>query len=188
MILSGVISQAKAAGQPLVASMEAIDNAYKAGKVPASGKVTGRLVRSAFASLSRTPVQMNVDLIPNPFPSPHNLTWYFSQCICPPEVRAFVTMLGRKNIRVWSVGHTVEGWMVLAQVFGEDSGKEAVKTVELESKVASRRLQKHTLSSIEEYKLVPKAGFEDFMHEHAKLILKHQGLGNFVELSLERKA
>lgn len=187
MLLSGVVGLAKKSGEALSSAFEAFDRALTAGKV-GTNKVSDRIVRSAFASLSRTQVQTSLDLIPNPLPRPHNLSWYFGSCTCPAEIRAFATMLGRKHIRVWSVAHTVDGWVILAQVFGAENKDAALKDVELEARVPARRLQRHTVSSIASSKVDAKAA-EEFMHSYAKALLKqHEGVGNFVEIFLERKA
>lgn len=185
MLLSGVVGLAKAAGVT-GGAFETFDKALTAGKVPAVGQVTDRIVRSAYASLERSSTKMSLDSIPNPLPPPHNLSWYFSACTCTPEVRQFATMLGKGNIRVWSVARDLNGWFILAQVFGAESDKDATSMIELETRLPARRLKSHVVASIAPFKLEVK-NVEAFMHDYAKNILKRKGLGTFVELFLERR-
>lgn len=187
VLLSGVVGLAKKSKAPMSAAMEAFDRALTAKKIPA-GRISDRVVRSAFASLSRSQIQTSLDLVPNPLPRPHNLSWYFGSCVCPAEVRAFATMIGRRHIRVWSVAHTVDGWTVLAQVFGGKNDAESVASVELETRVPAKRLQRHSISSVTSKKIEASA-IESFLHDHAKDILsKNDTVGDFVEIFLERKA
>lgn len=185
-LLSGIVCLAKANGVVNDAFV-AFDKALSEGRVPASGRVTDRIVRSAFASLGRSPIKLSIESVPNPLPAPHNLSWYFSSCVCPDEVRQFATMLGRGHIRVWSVARSIEGWFVLAQVFGEDSKESATKSVLLETRVATKRLKNHALAAVAPFDLDPKT-VEGFMHKHAKAMLSKHGVGTFVELFLERRA
>lgn len=167
-------------------SFETFDKALSAGKVPLVGKVTDRLVRSAYAALERSSTQMSVDRIPSPLSPPHDLSWYFSVCTCPSAVRQFATMLGRGNIRVWSVARDLDGWLILAQVFGADNDADAVNTVELSTRLPITRLHTHVLSRIEPYK-VDTDKIESFMSDYAKNAYKKQGVGTFVQLFLERR-
>lgn len=185
-MLSGVVgAAAKHSGSNTV--LVAFDKALVDGKLPATGKVTERVVRSAYASLERSSTKFSIDNIPNPLPPPHNLSWYFSCCTCPPEVRQFATMLGHGNIRVWSVARDLHGWFILAQVFGAESPEEAVGIVELQTRLPVHRLRNHVLDTISPFSMEPQ-NIENFMHEHAKNILKRKGLGTFVEIFLERRS
>lgn len=185
VLLSGVVGLAKANGMT-TGAFDTFDKALTAGKVPTSGKVNDRVVRAAYAALERSSTKTSLDNIPNPLPAPHNLSWYFSSCVCPADVRQFATMLGRGNIRVWSVARDMNGWYILAQVFGAKDGKDAVKTVEIETRLPVHRLKGYTLDTISPFEL-EASNIENFMHDYAKNILKTKGLGTFVEVFLERR-
>lgn len=129
---------------------------------------------------------MRIDHVPNPFPTPHNLAWYFNACACPEDVRVFATMLSKGHFRVWSVAQAADGWKVLAQVFGDDNQSGAKATAEIEAKVPSLRLKNHVLAGIEPFKLTV-SNFSDFMHRYARELLAKQGNGHFVELTLGRR-
>lgn len=185
VLLSGVVGLAKASGVT-ASAFETFDKALTAGKVPVSGKVSDRVVRSAYAALERSSTKMSLDNIPNPLPAPHNLSWYFSSCACPPDIRQFATMLGRGNIRVWSVARDMDGWYILVQVFGTEDSASAVKAVELETRLPVQRLKGYALDTISPFEL-EASNVEKFMHDYAKNILKNKGLGTFVELFIERR-
>lgn len=185
VLLSGVVGISKATSDG-VGVLATFDKALAEGKIPADGKVTERVVRSAYAALERSSTKMSVDSIPNPLPAPHNLSWYFSCCNCPAEVRQFATMMGHGNVRVWSVARDLQGWFILAQVFGADNQADAVSMVELQTRLAVHRLKGYVLDTISPFKMEPK-NIEQFMHDHAKNILKRKGLGTFVEVFLERR-
>lgn len=186
MLLSAVVGAAKTTSDN-AGVLAVFDKALTEGKLPATGKVTERIVRSAYAALERSSTKMSVDSIPNPLPAPHNLSWYFSSCVCPGEVRQFATMLSHGNIRVWSVARDLQGWFILAQVFGAKDDQEAVSMVELQTRLPVHRMKNHVLDTISPFALEVK-NVEDFMHDHAKNILKRKGLGSFVEVFLERRA
>ena len=181
--MSGVVGLAKAAGIT-GGAFETFDKALTLGKT--EGKISTRVVRLAYASLERNATSFALDKIPNPLPAPHNLSWYFSSCVCPGDVRQFATMIGRGNIRVWSVARDLDGWFILAQVFGADSDEEAVNMVELETRLPVHRLKGYVLDTISPFDMDMK-NIESFMHDYAKNILKRKGLGTFVELFLERR-
>lgn len=155
-------------------------------KGKAEGKVTDRLVRATFSAIERVTPNMRIDHVPNPLPSPHNLSWYFGACACPDDVRVFATMLGRGHFRVWSVAQAADGWKVLAQVFGADNPSEAADTAELDANVAKLRLKHHALTTVEPYRLTA-SNVDEFMHEYARELLKKQGSGHFVEYTLARR-
>ena len=187
-LLSGVVALARMSPgrhpEPLRASLGAFDLALSKGK--AEGKVTDRLVRATFSAIERVTPKLRIDDIPNPLPSPHNLSWYFGACACPDDVRVFATMLGKGHFRVWSVAQAMDGWKVLAQVFGADNQGEATKTAEIEAGVPKLRLKHHALTSIDSFKLTA-ANVEEFMHDHARVLLEKQGKGHFVEFTLARR-
>jgi len=168
-------------------SIAAFDKALESGRVPASGKVTDRLVRSTFAAIERGLGEIDVDTVPNPLPKPHNLAWYFNRCTCPTEVRQFAVALHRFHLRVWSVAQTADGWNVLVQVFGApDKTAGAVQAVDLEARMPLKRLQHFALREIHPYKLDAQ-NVELFMHQCAKGLLEQEGLGDFVEVELVRR-
>ena len=187
-LLSGVIALARMSpgrhSASLRESLGAFDLALSKGK--AAGKVTDRLVRATFSAIERVTPNLRIDHVPNPLPSPHNLSWYFGACACPTDVRVFATMLGRGHFRVWSVAQASDGWKVLAQVFGADSQAEAAATAELEAGVAKLRLKHHALSTVVPMKLTA-ANIEEFMHDYARTLLEKQGQGHFVEYTLARR-
>ena len=170
--------------QSLKESIGAFDLALSKGKV--EGKVDSRLVRSTFSAIERVTPQLRIDHIPNPFPSPHNLSWYFSACACPDDVRVFATRLGKGHVRIWSVAQAADGWKILAQVFGSDSQKEAAGTMELEASVPKLSLKHHVLSGSSNFTMAA-TNVDEFMHTHARELLKKMGRGHFVELTLARR-
>lgn len=189
VLLSGVVGLARHApgahSPKLAASLVAFDSVLSAGKV-APGAVSDRLVRAAFSALENVTPQLRTDMVPNPLPAPHNLSWYFCACACPLEIRAFATALRRKHTRVWSVAKAEDGWRVLMQVFGATSKADAEKTASLETQVPAKRLRQHAVGSVKSFNLKPRA-VEDFMHEHARGLLQREGLGDFVEISLQSR-
>lgn len=95
-------------------------------------------------------------------------------------------MIGHGNIRVWSVARDLDGWFILAQVFGAENDEEAVNMVELQTRLPVHRLKGYVLDTISPFDMDTK-NVESFMHDYAKNILKRKGLGTFVELFLERR-
>lgn len=162
----------------------AFDLALSQGK--AVGKITERAVRATFSAIERITPNLSVDNVPNPFPAPHNLSWYFSCCACPDDVRVFATMLSKGNIRVWSVAQDREGWKILAQVFGAESSAEALRFVEQDSSVPSLRLKHHVFAGSSRFNMTAQS-VDAFMHEHARALLEKNGKGHFVEVSLDRR-
>ncbi len=189
MLLSGVLSIARKAAttKSLKASFDMFDKALSTNKVPVEGKITERLVRSAFSALVKANIGLGVRHLPNPFPSPHNLSWYFGACTCPGEVRSFATSIRHRPLRVWSVAQAAEGWRVLVQVVGEDTSLAAEATVGLECKSPALRLRQHALGSIKSFPMKAD-NVEAFMHECARGLLAREGLGHFVEVSLDRRS
>lgn len=171
-------------GQALKESIGACALALDKGKV--EGKVTDRLVRATFAAIERCTPQLRIDNIPNPFPAPHNLSWYFSACACPDDVRVFATRLSKGNNRVWSVAQATDGWKVLVQVFGAESQADAGRMVELEAKTPSLILKHHVMADASNFTFSAQ-NVDEFMHEHARVLLEKQGRGHFVELTLARR-
>jgi len=174
-------------GKSLALSIGAFDKALSSGKLP-DGQVTDRLVRATFSAIEKITPKMRIDSIPNPFPAPHNLSWYFGACSCPDEVRVFATMLGKGHIRVWSVAQDKGGWQVLVQAFGDTVSGNAASTVEIETRVPSKRLKGFVMASVEPFAFKAE-NINLFMHEHARTILaKHQGeTGHFVQVTLARR-
>jgi len=152
----------------------------------AVGRIDSRIVRSTFSAIERLTPQLRIDHIPNPLPSPPNLSWYFGACACPKDVRVFATILRNSPIRIWSVAQAADGWKVLAQVFGASSGAEAVRTMALETKVPSGRLKHHHLDASVSFPL-GVAATDQLMQDQARVLLEQQGRGHFVELTLARR-
>jgi len=186
-LLSGVVGLAKHApgahSPKLAASLVAFDSVLSAGKV-AQGAVSDRLVRAAFSALERVTPQLRTDMVPNPLPPPHNLSWYFCACACPLEVRAFATALRRKHTRVWSVARAENGWLILMQVFGATSKADAEKTAALECQMPAKRLRQYAVGTVKSFGDFKPRAIEEFMHEHARGLLQRESLGDFVEISL----
>jgi len=170
--------------QALKESIGAFALALDSGK--AVGRVTDRVVRSTFSAIERYTPQLRIDHVPNPFPSPHNLSWYFGACACPDDVRVFATMLGKGHVRIWSVAQAADGWKVLAQVFGADSQEDANETIRLEAGVPSGRLKHHYLDAMTTF---PMSALEadGLMATHAGIKMEKHGRGHFVELTLARR-
>jgi hypothetical protein len=188
VLLSGVLDQARLAPhrhpESLKKSIGAFALALESGK--AVGKVDSRTVRSTFSAIERYTPQLRIDHLPNPFPSPHNLSWYFSACACPKDVRVFATALSAGHVRVWSVAQAADGWKVLAQVFGATSAADARDSIGLETPVAAGRLKHHYLASVESFPFSAAAA-DELMMSQAKVLLEQQGRGHFVELTLARR-
>jgi hypothetical protein len=166
--------------QSLNASFEGFDRALSSGKLPGTGKVNDRLVRSAFSALERLNPKVRVADVPNPFHDPFNLNWYFGLCACPDEVRAFATTIGRKSIRVWSVAEHGGAWKVLAQVFGDPAALVPA------ADAAQKRLNKFHVSSVQPTQYRP-ANVNAFAHEFTRgLLQKQDGTGQFIEVHLRR--
>ncbi len=187
VLLSGVVGLGRGiAKKPSVeGSFAAFDKALQSGKLPTSGKVTDRLVRSAYFALERSHPGFNLAQVPNPLPKPHNLTWYFGHADVEDEVRAFATGINRKHIRVWSVTKVQDGYKLLAQVFDAGNSKDAAHSVELESRMPAKRMRHFVISAVESFDL-KTTNAEAFMHEVARGLLERQGLGDFVEVTLAR--
>lgn len=187
VLLSGVVGLARGvAKKPSVnASFQAFDKALQSGRVPTSGQVTDRLVRSAYAALERSNPGFTVDRVPNPLPKPHNLSWYFGHANVEDEVRAFATGINRKFVRVWSVAKVADGFRILAQVFGASGPTDASKMVEIETRMPAKRMRRFAVTGCASFTLTA-ANAESFMHEVARGLLKREGLGDFVEVSLDR--
>lgn len=187
--MSGVVGLARLApgrhNDALSNALGAFDKALSSGKLP-DGQVTERLVRSTFSAVERITPKLSVDSVPNPFPSPHNLSWYFGACACPDDVRVFATMLSKSHLRVWSVAQAKDGWKVLVQVFGDTTQGNAQSTVEIETRVPSKRLKRYTLASIEPFAF-KASNVELFMHDYARYLLRRLDLGTFVEITLGRR-
>lgn len=164
------------------ASFAVFEDALESGRLPAAGKVSDRLVRSAFSALGRSAPELRLQDLPSPFVSPHNLSWYFGTCTCPTEVRLFVTSLGRRHLRVWSVARAEEGWRVLVQVFGAASKAKAVGEVELEMMLPSRRLRNYVASAAGYRESL--RNFDEFLHEKVRFTNLEYGKGTFVEVTL----
>jgi hypothetical protein len=173
-------------GKSLALSLGAFDKALASGKLPV-GHVTDRLVRATFSAIEKITPKMRIDNIPNPFPAPHNLSWYFGSCACPDDVRIFATMLGKGHLRVWSVAQDKGGWQVLVQAFG-DTVSGSASTVEIETRVPSKRLKGYVLAGVENFKF-KAANIDSFMHEHARTLLaRHQDeSSHFVQVTLARR-
>jgi hypothetical protein len=186
-ILSGVLDLARQAPgahpEELKRSIGACLMAFDRGQ--AEGRVTDRLVRATFSALEQT-ARLRIDHVPNPFEPPHNLSWYFSACACPPDVRQFATRLSNSHIRVWSVAQNRSGWVILAQVFGASSQAEAVRAVELEADVPAKSLMHHAMSGAMKYTFAAQ-NVDRFMNDHARGLLEKQGRGHFVEIALDRR-
>lgn len=150
----------------------------------AEGAVTSRTVKATFSALERYTPSLGVDQLPNPFPYPHNLSWYFGSCACPHDVRVFATMLGKGHLRVWSVAKDELGWKVLTQVFGASSQEDAVATVKLDSGLPSTRLKHFYLKSVGPASLDPSA-VDGLIRPFTKR--DPQDLGVFVEVNLGRR-
>ncbi len=138
------------------------------------GKVDDRIVRAAFSAAESIVPQMAMDKIPNPFVAPHNLGWYFGNCICPKEVRVFATRLGGQHIRVWSVAQDRDYWRIVAQVFLADSIGEAKLNAEQNSRVPSKSLKNHMFEAVDGYSVT-----------QAELAQAKEG--HFVEVLLRKK-
>ena len=170
----------------LALSLGAFDKALASGKLP-ENQITDRLVRATFSAIEKAQPKLRIDSIPNPFPSPHNLSWYFGACACPDDVRVFATMLGKGHLRVWSVAQDKTGWQVLVQAFG-DTKSNIASTVEIETRVPSKRLKGYVMAAVEPFSL-KAANIKDFMHDHARTLLaRYQGeAGHFVQVTLARR-
>lgn len=183
VLLSGVVglSRRVTKTEELDASFGAFDAALASGKLPTTGKVSDRLVRSAFAALERKNPSLQMADVPNPLPAPHNLAWYFGSCACPDEVRAFATQVGKKNVRVWSVAQDTTSWRVLAQVF---NGHQADLLQATDT--ARGRLKAYTLQSVNTFKMEPR-NVSAFTHDFVRGLLGKQTLGEFIEFHLSRR-
>lgn len=187
MLLSGVVGLARgvSAKPSVTASFQAFDKALQSGRVPTSGQVSERLVRSAYAALERSYPGFTIDRVPNPLPKPHNLSWYFGHANVEDEIRAFATNINRKFIRVWSVAKVEDGFKLLAQVFGASGPTDASKMVEIETRMPAKRMRRYVMTDCSGFTM-KSANAESFMHEVARGLLQREGLGDFVEVSLER--
>jgi hypothetical protein len=187
VLLSAVVGLARGvAKKPSVeGSFRAFDKALQSGRVPTSGKVTDRVVRAAYSALERSYPGFSIERVPNPLPKPHNLTWYFGHGNVEDEIRAFATGINRKFVRVWSVAKVQDGFRVLAQVFGATGGPDAAKMVEIETRMPAKRMRRYIVTGVSSFTMKP-ANVESFMHEVARGLLERQGLGDFVEVSLDR--
>lgn len=168
------------------ATFDAFDAALASNKLPVTGKVNERLVRSAYAALERLTPWVRPANLPNPLPSPHNLAWYFGVATCPDEVRGFATRVGHRNVRVWSVANDGLGWVILAQVFGAGTEQEAARAFELQAQVPLKSLRQHAMSTV----LPTPISLTDvsaYPHEGVKKALMAGGLGHFVTVSLFSK-
>lgn len=154
-------------------------------KKAAEGKVSGRLVRAAFSATESIVPQMAMDRVSNPFVSPHNLSWYFGNCVCPQEVRLFATRIGDSHIRVWSVAQDREYWRVVAQVFDASSAAEARQAAEQNSRVPAKSLKNHTVDEIGSYKV--SGALDPSAIEYSKVLLDRAKQGHFVEVLLRKK-
>ena len=168
-------------------SLGAFDKALSSGKLP-EGQVTDRLVRAAFSAIEKALPKMQIDNIPNPFPPPHNLSWYFGACACPDDVRVFATMLGKGYLRVWSVAQDKGGWQVLVQAFGDAISGSASSTVEIETRIHSKRLKGFVMAGVAPFEFSPR-NIDQFMHTHARTLLaRHQNDSSyFVQVTLARR-
>lgn len=174
-------------GKSLAQSLGAFDKALSSGKLP-EGQVSDRLVRATFSAIEKITPKMRIDSIPNPFPAPHNLSWYFGACACPTDVRVFATMLSKGHLRVWSVAQDKGGWQVLAQAFGDSISGSAASTVEIETRVPAMHLKGFVLASVEPFSFRAR-NIDLFMHEHARTLLaRHQDqTSHFVQVTLARR-
>jgi hypothetical protein len=151
-----------------------LNRAFEKGK--AIGLVGDRLVRS---SLSCCPSSI---VLPNPFPSPHNLDWYLGRFAGPQELRQFATLVGKSHTKVWSVAKTMSGYDVLVQVLNSE---DPPATVTLEMGVACKRLTGYRAEEPKKFTFEEEA-LKAFMSDYAKQALDDHGLGDFVVVSVNK--
>ena len=145
VIMASLVAHAKDAGSE---SLDLFDRAFSEGAVPERGVMTKRTVQAAFSVLSAKKAKV-IEAVVNPFPSPHNLSWYFRNGTLPEDIRHFATRLGRGDVRVWSVARaSTDEWKVLVQVEGAESKNEAVSSVAGSSLRPSLALRKRIVSSV----------------------------------------
>ena len=157
------------------------------------GVLNKRAVQAAAVSLSKSAPNSGsttvgkrvIDTLPNPFPSPHNLAWYLRSCDCPADIRAFATRLGRRNIRVWSVGASDPfTWKVLVQVFASSSAKEATEVVERDAARPAKILKGRVVSGVSHLRKKPSLDLPSY----AKVIAAKDvsDTSHFVEVTISR--
>ena len=174
-------------GKPLTtisASFDVFDQALSSGRLASTGKVSDRLVRSAFSALGRAVPGLRMEHVPNPFPAPYNLAWYFGMWVGPGDIRQFVTAIGRRYIRVWSVALDEDGWRILVQVFGSASAADACSQVEFEMRAPAMRLRGWA-PEVHPYTFSLE-NLDAWLHEHQRGFNKNYGVGQFVEITLRR--
>lgn len=185
VILSSVVSVARhVLGANASETVVSLDRAFAEGRVNAD-KVTDRLVRATWSPVQRVAAAAMSE-VANPFPSPHNLSWYLGTCTCPDEIRMLATSLRNVNTRVWSVAQTVDGWSILVQV---GPGADPVAQVAQLLPVPVKKMRKYRLDSVTEVAnlALPWEQTKTFIHKHAKSLMD-KGVGTFVLVDMEQVA